>query len=739
MANQELVQIEGSVEEIIFKNEQTGFAVIEIDYNGEYLTVTGELATVAEGEVLKLTGSFFTHSKFGSQFKAVLVERSLPATANAIKKYLASGVVKGIGPVLAKRIVDAFGDNTLEIIESQPEKLSDIKGISPKKAQELADEFKQLFGMRSVMLFLAKHGLTVSQSVLVWNRWKTMAIEIIKENPYVLCSQVLNIPFEHADKIGQYYQIPENSIERIKAGIIYVLRENALSGHTCLPQDKLLKVAQTLLGQEVVDISYVMELMCKSKELYTLQKNKTFVYLPIFFEAERNIAIILSSMLNNTKSYAQDITSSIDLIEQEKNIKYETLQRKAIELAFEYDVMILTGGPGTGKTTTLNGIISLLENYGKEVVMAAPTGKAAKRMSDITEKEAKTIHRLLEVDYRQNGDDSIRFVHNESNPLECDCVIIDEMSMVDTLLFESLLKALPSGCKLIMVGDCDQLPSVGAGNILRDLIDSDCIPLVQLKEIFRQAAQSLIVTNAHQIVKGQMPQLNDKKNDFFFLSRNNPKDALDTIIELCTERLPRTYDYVFPDDIQVMSPTRKGLLGVFELNKSLQEKINPRSDAKKEFTVGMYTYREGDKVMQIKNDYDVTWVKGTEKGIGIFNGDIGIITEIDRRTATLQIDFDGRIAVYTFEMSVHLELAYAVTVHKSQGSEFDVVVLPILGGYDKLYFRNLLYTAVTRAKKMVIIVGSRQRVEFMVDNNIKTSRYTGVKFLIKKCIEESDD
>ena len=437
-------------------------------------------------------------------------------------------------------------------------------------------------------------------------------------------------------------------------------------------------------------------------------------------------------MLQNRYFETRNVDKMIDKVEQEKGIKYEGLQREAIRQALSRSVLILTGGPGTGKTTTLNAIIELLEGEGLKLAIAAPTGRAAKRISEVTGREAKTVHRLLEVDF--SDESRSRFLHNEQHPLDADAVVIDEMSMVDTLLFDALLKAAKKGCRLILVGDSDQLPSVGAGNVLKDLIDSDCIPVVELREMFRQAAQSLIITNAHAIVSGEIPCLDDKTNDFFFMPRTSTEAAGQTVVDLCTERLPASYGYSPLEDIQVLCPTRKGEMGTVELNRRLQAKFNPKSPEKAEFSFGAYTFRVGDKVMQVRNNYDIEWNKDEETGTGIYNGDIGIIRMIDRNAGVMAIDFDKRIAYYTFDLATELDLAYAVTVHISQGNEFNAVILPLMGGYEKLYYRNLLYTAVTRARKILIIVGSRYWVEYMVHNNKKLLRYTGLKNFIRQMV-----
>lgn len=729
MQEQELDEVRGSVEDIIYRNPDSGFAVINLGVEDELLCVVGPLATVEVGEELRVMGRYSTHPTYGYQFKAELFDRQLPATAGAIMRYLASGAIKGIGPALARRIVDRFGDETLEKIEENPACLSEVKGISPKKAEALAEEFKHVFGVRRVMLFLSKFSITPVCAVKVWKLWGPSAVQVITANPYVLCGEEIGLAFEVPDSIARTFELDVCDENRVRAAIRYVLSENLNNGHTCLPLKKLLSAAVPLLGIEQDDVLAVLRLMVEDEALVEVERNQLYYYLPDLFVAENFIAARIAEMVGELVFEPENADQFIDAEERKLGMCYETLQRTAIRAALCENIMILTGGPGTGKTTTLNGMIDILEEQKKCVYLAAPTGRAAKRMSEVTGREAKTIHRLLEVEYAADG--RLKFSRNDSNKLECDVIVVDEMSMVDTLLFEALLHAAKTDCKLILVGDSDQLPSVGAGNVLRDLIDSECVTIVTLREIFRQAARSMIVTNAHDIVRGELPDLSRKDNDFFFLSRENLGQAADTLVQLVCERLPKSYGYSPVKDIQVLCPSRKGELGVETLNTRLQALINPESKEKKQVRVGKYVFREGDKVMQVRNNYDLPWVRGEEKGVGIYNGDIGTIFALDTHNGYILVDFDGRIASCTIEMADDLELAYAVTVHKSQGSEFNAVVIPVLGGFDKLYFRNLLYTAVTRARQLLIVVGSRSRVEYMVKNNRKMLRYTGLKYWLQ--------
>lgn len=740
MQKEQLCRLEGSVDSVIYKNEANGFAVLTLDSGGEPVTVVGELGNVDEGEELSLTGEYINHKKFGMQFKAHLCERALPQTASAIQKYLASGVIKGVGPVFAKKIVMQFGENSLEVLENAPERLCEVEGITKRKANKISEEFKRVFGVRSLMVYLAKYGISASVGVRAWKKWGNLALEVINRNPYALCCYETELPFEKAEEIAHTLNISDESESRIKAGVFTILLENSFSGHTCLPLDRLKSKTCEMLDISDEDFDRIIESEHEENNfIMHTKKNRNFVFLKEYHVAEdyiaNRISLMKRLMFNNTINYDE----VINIDEHQHGIKYESLQRKAINESLSKGLMILTGGPGTGKTTTLNAIISLFEQQGERVLIAAPTGRAAKRISDLTGYDARTIHRMLDMQASPeksgesaNGNGKYIFSRNESNPLECDVMIIDEMSMVDVLLFEALLRALPLDCKLIMVGDSDQLPSVGAGNVLKDLIDSKIVPVIQLKEIFRQAQNSSIIINAHKIISGEIPDLSKKDSDFFFFQRLEFETAAHTVIELVKERLPKAYGYSATDDIQILTPTRKGPLGVIELNNRLQQELNPSSSLLSELKMFRYTFRENDKVMQTKNNYDILWKRGEESGSGVFNGDIGKILEVNKASETIKADFDGRICVYNSAMLEDLELAYAVTVHKSQGSEFDVVILPLLGGFDKLYFRNLLYTAVTRAKKMLVIVGSTKRLEYMINNNRRTRRYSCLKDMLVK-------
>lgn len=738
--NGDLISIRGEIEDISFKNIDNGFAVVTLDVDGEPVCVVGELGLVEEGESLDVTGRYVDHPRYGKQFSAQMCERSLPETTSAIQKYLASGVIKGIGHVTAKAIVKKFGEQTLDIIENDYEKLTEIKGITPKQAAQINKDFKNTFAARSLMTYLTKLGVETVYSVRAWKAWGSYAKELIEKNPYIMTQDEVGLRFDICDDLASKMGIEADDLSRIKAGQRFVLKENADAGHTCLPLKSLERVSCEFLKIDSSLFKKALEAQIEEEELFFYYKDKVpYVALKVYYAAEDYISRRLSIMSSISFDTKTDYSAIIDIDEEENGITYESKQREAINLALSKGFLVLTGGPGTGKTTTLNAIISLFEQQAMSVMIAAPTGRAAKRISDLTGFEAKTIHRLLEVGHGADG--RLMFLHKENNLLDCDVMIVDEMSMVDAELFEALLRALPVSCKLILVGDNDQLPSVGAGNVLGDIIESGVMPVVRLTEIFRQARESAIVTNAHKIVKGEMIDLTDKSNkDFFFIQRLEYEALQSYVTELCKERLPKTYGFDPTGDIQVLSPTRKGGAGTIELNKRLQAELNPPSKEKSEIKAYLYTFRKGDKVMQTKNDYDILWTKSVgdkdEQGTGIFNGDIGHIVAVNKFLKTATIDFDGRVAVYNYSMLENIELAYAVTVHKSQGSEFDAVILTLFSGFDKLYYRNLLYTAVTRAKKLLIIVGKGKRVEYMIKNNIRNQRFTCLKEML---IEQNGD
>ena len=731
----EFLHIEGSVENVLYKNTVNGYIVLDLDAGGELIPVFGNLGDIEEGEVLILEGNYETSRKYGTQFKAVYCERKLPENAVNIEKYLASGAIKGIGPGLARKIVNVFGADTMNIIENNPYRLSEIKGISRKKCDEIAEEAKKLFSLRAITSFLSQFNIKPKFAMNTFRRFGGNSLELIKLNPYILCSEGIDVEFGRADSVARELDIPRNSDKRIIAGIQCILRAFSERGHSCMLIEHLQKIVSEKLNISEREFYSSYTAAQEDNELFNyIIDDKEFVFLPDFYYAEQFIADRINVIRDFISPEDFNYDTLIDMEENEKNIKYETKQRQAITTAVSRGLMVLTGGPGTGKTTTLNAIISIFEKRGDKVFLAAPTGRAAKRMSDLTGREAKTIHRLLEVVY--DSSDRQVFAHNENNPLDCDVIIIDEMSMVDCILFEKLLRALRLGCRLIMVGDFHQLPSVGAGNLLKDIIASGAVPVVELTEIFRQAQKSSIVMNAHRIVSGEYPDITRKDSDFFFFKRNDFDTAVDLVVDLAKRRLPNAYKYSPMDDIQIISPSRKGTVGTVELNKVLQEKLNPPENGKAEYKGFLYTYRVGDKVMQIRNNYDIVWKKDNEQGTGIFNGDIGRIVSISLASQTVNINFDGRLAVYNFDLLNQVELAYAVTVHKSQGCEFEAVIMPVMGVFEKLCYRNLLYTAVTRAKKLLILIGSEEYINKMVDNNRRTGRYTCLKYMLSNGKEE---
>lgn len=737
------VELSGSVEDVIYKNAENGYTVINLGCDEGLIAVVGNLGDVNEGERLSLRGGWITSPKYGRQFKAAMCERSMPETESEISAYLGSGVIKGLGPAIAKKIVKQFGTEALDIIDNDCMQLTVIKGITSDKALYISNEYHKITGVNEVIKFLGEYNFGPAHAISVWSAFEHDSIKQIKTNPYILCTSGIDIDFRSVDRMAADLGFDAENSDRVRAGIVYVLHENANAGHTCLPTEKLRESVCDNLGIERRQFESCLD-DCEEKDwvVRITLGNREFVYLPEYYLAETYIAKKLAFMLRTSAQYEKDYSDEIRGVEFSENIQYEDLQRAAISACLTGSVFILTGGPGTGKTTTLNGVIKILKAQKKRILLCAPTGRAAKRMSDLTGEPARTIHRLLEVDFTAKGE--LKFKRNETNPLPADVVIADEMSMVDALLMCSLVRAIKPTSKFIMVGDSNQLPSVGAGNVLKDLIASHYIPSVELKEIFRQAAQSLIVTNAHRIVNGEFPVLDDRQNDFFFMNKSLESDIAELVIQLAKQRLPDTYGFSPIDDIQVLCPTKMGMAGTKELNKQLQSALNPPSQNKAELKFFDVIFRTGDKVMQTKNDYDVLWTKNNEKGSGIFNGDIGIIRSVDRFSQNVTIDFEGRVAIYTSEMLRRLEHAYAITIHKSQGSEYDAVIIPITAFTHNLLYRNLLYTGVTRAKKMIIVIGTKELVKTMVDNNRKMLRYSLLRPLLEKEMnrkdtEETDD
>lgn len=732
MDNTELERLEGDVESIVYRNDENGYTVVELDSDGELITAVGNMPLIAVGETLSLLGVYVNHSSYGRQFSVRVCERSMPVGAASILKYLSSRAIKGVGPSTAKKLVEQFGDSTLEVIENEPQRLTAIKGITLEKAKKMSEELKGHFGIRQLMAKLQSYGIPPQCVVSLWREYGKNAMTAIEENPYILCSEQFEVPFESADMIAQKQEKAADSIFRIEAGLFHILEHNKLNGHTCLPKDRLLQACSSFLELPQDKCAACLENMLTSNTVFAHNINgRDFIFTPQMYECELYVAARLNAMLRCPPTVIRGVEKALDEIEMSEKIEYAELQRRAVTEAASKGLLVLTGGPGTGKTTTLNAIIKILKMNGEKVFLAAPTGRAAQRMSEVTGEEAKTIHRLLEVSW-DNRDRPV-FKRNEANPLRCDALIIDEVSMVDSALFFSVMQAVPMGCRIILVGDSDQLPSVGAGNVLGDLIESYAVPVVQLNEIFRQSMKSLIVTNAHRIVKGEMPILNETKKDFFFMRRINKELIAKTIIELCKTRLPQSYGFSPLDDIQVLCPGKKGVLGTYDLNERLQAALNPADELKPELVFNNKTFRCGDKVMQIKNNYDIPWTRDDgEMGEGIFNGDVGILTSVNKSSKTVEVRFDDKTAKYHGDDLLNLELAYAATVHKSQGNEFNAVVIPMHKGAPQLYYRNLLYTAVTRAKNLLILVGDPSVVEYMVKNNRRTLRYSGLKcFLLE--------
>ena len=727
-------QLTGTVEHIVFCNEDNGWTVLELDTGNTLETVVGVLPQVQPGETLRLQGAWTEHPSFGRQFKATACESTLPTDATAILRYLASGAVKGVGPATAARIVDRFGADSLRILEEEPQELAGIKGISLAKAMEISRSFCSQFGLREVVMTFATYGLTPNEALRCWKRFGPTTLARIKANPYLLCTPGLYIGFERADALCMSLNGDKLDPHRLEAGITYVLRHNLNNGHTCLPRDKVLPTAVTLLNVPEEAVDSVLTRMLEGRELYreTID-GREFLFLPRIHEAEAFVAVRMQLMSGRETVSEEDLSLRIDAMERNFHITYEQQQRRAMVEAIATGVLILTGGPGTGKTTTLRGIITLLESMGELVAIAAPTGRAAKRISQLTGREAKTLHRMLEVKW--DDSDSPAFERNERNPLDADAIVVDEMSMVDIQLFESLLRATKTGCRLILVGDTDQLPAVGAGCVLQDLIESGRVPVVQLTQVFRQALESRIVYNAHRIVNGEPMEL-DNKGDCFFMPRNSAGEVTRTVLELCQTRLPAAYGYSAFENLQVLCAGRKGEMGTGEMNRRLQELLNPPDKKKAEVTVEGVTLRVGDKVMHNRNNYDIPWIRENgEMGSGVFNGDIGILEEVRPREDLFTVRYEDRVATYTKQDAQDLELAYAITVHKSQGSEFDAVVLPLFRNTPHLCYRNLLYTAVTRAKGLLVLVGSRETVQRMIDNNRKTLRYTALKHFLSQAAE----
>ncbi len=725
-------KVTGYIDSFIFRNEENGYCVLSLVTDDGELTCVGTLQGVTEGMNVEFSGNFTEHPSYGRQFKAESYEEKEPEDEFAIERYLGSGAVKGVGAALAARIVRKFGRDTFRIIEEEPERLAEIKGISERKAQEIAAQAEEKREMRQAMIFLQQFGITLTLAAKVYKAYGPQIYTIIRENPYRLADDIQGVGFKIADEIAGRAGIRADSDFRIRSGILYALLQASQDGHTYLPQEILTQKAAELLGIEPDLISgHYMDLAISRKIVLKERNGSVQVYTSYYYNMEHNTAFMLHELNVCREETMAGLDAAITAIEQHASVTLDELQKKAVCEAAQNGLLIITGGPGTGKTTTINSIIRLFEMEGLDFMLAAPTGRAAKRMSETTGYEARTIHRMLELNGGVEG--SAGFERNESNPLEADAVIIDEMSMVDISLMHSLLKAVAPPTRLILVGDISQLPSVGPGSVLKDMIDSGAYRVVRLTKIFRQASQSDIIVNAHKINRGEPVELNNKSRDFFFLKRYDAEKITNVVLQLVVQKMPKYVDASMYD-IQVLTPMRKGLLGVDRLNIVLQQYLNPPSPKKQEKERGNTVFREGDKVMQIKNNYQLEWeIKNrygiaVERGMGVFNGDMGIIRSIRDITELMTVEFDeGRIVEYPFKLLEELELAYAVTIHKSQGSEYPAVVIPLLNGPKMLMNRNLLYTAVTRARKCVTLVGDERTFFDMAENVSEQKRYCGLK------------
>lgn len=733
-------QREGYIEKIVYRNTENGYTVLSLlSADGdEETTCVGSFPTISEGEYVHVEGDMITHAIYGEQLQVSSFEVRIPQDTVAMERYLGSGAIKGVGAALAGRIVRRFGEKTFEIIEREPERLAEIKGISMRLAREIFEQFNDKRAMRDAMIFLQKYGITSTLAVKIYRRYGESMQQVLQENPYRLSEDIQGIGFKIADEIAKRIGIGTDSDYRIRAGILYALQLGSQSGHVYLPKERLLPYTADLLGvqeedieRHLADLALERKLVIKSIPI-SEEETETQIYASSYYYTELAVARMLFDLNVQYQVPLAKMQEKIDRIERELKITLDDVQRNALVEAGRSGLFVLTGGPGTGKTTTINALIRLFEAEGMEMMLAAPTGRAAKRMTEATGMEARTIHRLLEVTMTSEEGGAGAFGRNEENPLETDVVIIDEMSMVDIFLMNALLKAIPVGTRLILVGDSNQLPSVGPGNVLKDIMESRVFPVVTLTKIFRQAEESDIIVNAHKINRGEQIVFNNKSKDFFLLRRDNTQVIINVMLQLISEKLPR-YVEAQPMDIQVLTPMRKGELGVERLNQILQEHLNPQDPKKIEYEYRNVLFREGDKVMQVKNNYQLAWeVRSrygipTDGGTGVFNGDVGIIREINRFAETMEIQFDdNHIVEYPFAQLDELEHAYAITIHKSQGSEYPAVVMPLLTGPRMLFNRNLLYTGVTRASKCVTIIGSEETVQQMIANANEQKRHTGL-------------
>ena len=730
----ELLELSGTVENIIYKNEENGYTVLRLkNDSGELVTVVGCFPYAAAGESMIISGSWMNHSVHGRQFKAEFAQRLLPTSANAIYQFLAGGSVKGIGPATASLIVNRFGDASLDVMLNSWEELTKIKGISSAKAQQISKSFRRQAGVRMLMEFVCSFGLRPILAMRMYKYYGDEALEALRANPYILCGSMIGGTFAEADAMALELGIEEHSKNRLGAAILFELSHNTGNGHCFIPREKLAAVTGELIGVEPEDVDECLEELIEGGQLcYEEIAGCRACYLPELYEAERDAAEQFARMSKRRFNDRVDVEKLLSRLESSQGIRYAPMQRSTLELALKNQIMVITGGPGTGKTTSIRAILAMFEQLGLKTLLTAPTGRAAKRMTELTGQEASTVHRLLGAKFDEDSDHVV-FTKDESDRLDCDAVILDECSMVDICLMDALLKALPPDARLVMVGDADQLPPVGPGNVFSALIRSQVIPTVRLTEIFRQNEGSRIIRNAHMINRGEHPNLAENSGDFFRLKRLQAGTSVETITQLCSQRLPGKMG-IPPEDIQVLSPTRKGELGTANLNRALQAVLNPPGKEKKEKLFGDAVFREGDRVMQIKNNYDILWknASGTESGTGIYNGDIGVIGAIDPEAETITVNFDGRIASFGFDSLIELEHAWAITVHKAQGSEYRAVILALSPGSQMLLTRGVLYTAVTRAKELMIMVGDDQTAYQMIDNYRRSKRYTALRVRLRK-------
>ena len=726
---EELICREGTVHSVIFQNAENGYTVLRLlTEEGEIVTVVGCIPCVAPGEHLTVTGTWETHPQHGEQLRAEELERSLPEEEDEILAYLSSGICKGVGPATARSIVERFGLDTLDILETEPERLQMIRGITAKKGMEIGAMFRQHMGLRRLMEFLSRYQLPPVLAIRLRQQYGDGALEMVRRNPYLLSDDVCGVDFSVTDTMALSMGFAEDCGERLRAAVTFELTFNENNGHVFLPRDKLLSATCQLLDCGLEQVEAALDALTEQHAVVIEHiANVQAVYLRRLWEAESSACARLLALLDMDADQSRYAERTVAEIEREQGITYAPMQRQAVALAAKAGVMLLTGGPGTGKTTTVRGIVALFQKMGLSIVLAAPTGRAAKRMSELTGMEAQTIHRLLGTTWNETAH-QVTFQKTEKEPLEAEAVIVDEMSMVDVALFSALLRALRPGTRLVLVGDADQLPSVGAGNVFSDLIRSRKIETVFLREVFRQAEQSAIIRNAHRVNLGQSPELSGNQGDFFFLCRRDAQRAVSTVLELCKTRLPDNM-HIPADQIQVLTPTRKGPCGTVNLNRLLQEALNPKAPGKREILWGERVFRVGDRIMQTRNDYDVVWQKadGTV-GTGMFNGDVGRIVEIDQSGEWLALDFDGRTAPYSTEMLSEIDLAYAQTVHKAQGSEYRCVVLAAMPSAPSLMVRGVLYTALTRARELLVIVGDDAAVRSMAANDKQQKRYSGLKW-----------